>query len=76
MNNDLSWLPFAPVTFFRNAAAYVCSGWHAGRSPARQIAELRGTGARLLWLAALPVGTTIFLIQRFVPKLGRRLPNP
>jgi hypothetical protein len=76
LNNDLSWLPFAPVTFFRDATAYVCGGWHAGRTPARQVAELRGSGARLLWLAALPLGTAFFLIQRFAPWLGRRLPNP
>jgi glycosyltransferase involved in cell wall biosynthesis len=76
LNNDLSWLPSAPLTFFREAAGYVCSGWHAGRSPTRQIAELRGTGARLLWLAALPVGTAFYLIQRLAPRLGRWLPNP
>ncbi len=76
LNNDLRWLRFAPVTFFRSAAAYVCSGWHAGRSPFRQVAELRGAGARLLWLAALPVWTAFFLIQRVAPPLGRRLPNP
>ena len=76
LNNDLKWLRFAPVVFFRSAAAYVCGGWHAGRSPLRQVAKLRGAGARLLWLAALPVGTAFFLIQRHAPWLGRRLPNP
>jgi hypothetical protein len=76
LNNDLGWLRFAPVTFFRSAAAYVCGSWHADRSPARQIAELRGVGARLLWLAAFPVGTAFFMIERHAPWLGRRLPNP
>ena len=76
LNNDLRWLPFAPITFFRNAVAYVCSGWQTGRPPARQVAELHGVRARLLWLAALPVGTVFYLIQRYAPHLGMRLPNP
>lgn len=76
LNNDFKWFASAPGEFFRNAAAYVCSGWHAGRFPVLQVSELRGTGARLLWLAALPIGTLIFLVQRFAPRLGRRLPNP
>lgn len=76
LNNDISWLPFAPVTFFRNAASYVCGGLHSGWSLGRQLRGLHGLRARLLWLAALPVGTAFYLIQRYAPTLGRRLPNP
>jgi glycosyltransferase involved in cell wall biosynthesis len=76
LNHDLRWFRYRPFTFYREAAAYVCSGWHAGRGPWAQAAALRPMPAKALWLLALPIGTACYLIQRWLPALGQRLPNP
>jgi glycosyltransferase involved in cell wall biosynthesis len=76
LNHDLKWLPKVPLSFYREAVAYVCSSLHAGRSFRDQMRALRPRVARGLWLAALPPGVVAFLIQRFLPAVAIRLPNP
>lgn len=75
LNHDMRWFGVVPLTLYRDAAGYVCSAWHVGRRPAAQLSGLRGA-ARLLWLAAFPVGTGFFLVQRWLPAIAKRLPNP
>ena len=74
--HDLAWLPMVPLTFYREAVAYVCSSFHIGQGLRPQALRLVHLRARLLWLAAVPVGTMFYLVQRFAPAVGRRLPNP
>jgi glycosyltransferase involved in cell wall biosynthesis len=76
LNHDLGWLPTAPFTFYREAVAYVCSSLHAGRGLRGQIHALKPTPARVLWLAGLVPGVAAYLVQRYLPALGVRLPNP
>ena len=76
LNNDLRWLPVIPVTFARDAVAITTSGLHWGRSLADQPRTLRNPGVKALWLAMVPVGVAFYLVERYLPALGRRLPNP
>ena len=76
LNNDLRWLPVVPVTFARDAVAITTSGLHSGRSLAAQPRTLRNPGVKVLWAAMIPVGVGFYLVERFLPALGRRLPNP
>ena len=75
LNNDLAWLRVVPLSFLREAVAYVCSSLHANRPLRRQWQPLR-PAARLLWAAGLPAGVAFYLVQRYLPALGVRLPNP
>lgn len=76
LNNDLRWFRLAPGTFYRDAVALTCSGVHAGRSLRSQVAALHPSAARALWVAGLPVGLGFYLLQRLVPSVARRLPQP
>jgi glycosyltransferase involved in cell wall biosynthesis len=76
LNNDLRWLPVIPVTFARDAVAITTSGLHWGRSLADQPKTLRNPGVKALWLAMVPVGVAFYLVERYLPAVGRRLPNP
>ena len=77
LNADLHrWFVLAPLSFLREAVAYVTSSMHAGRAVAQQAAMLRGTEQRAIWLASLPAGLGFYLVQRYLPWLARHLPNP
>jgi glycosyltransferase involved in cell wall biosynthesis len=76
LNNDMRWFTVAPLTFYRDAVACVCSGLHTGRSLMDQVRTLRRPIARLLWLAAIVPGVGFYAVQRYAPPLGRRLPSP
>lgn len=76
LNHDLRWLRVAPLSFVREAVAYVCSGLHAGRSLGAQFVALHPWQARLLWLVGLAPGVAAYLVQRYLPALAVRLPNP
>jgi glycosyltransferase involved in cell wall biosynthesis len=76
LNNDLRWLPVVPVTFARDAVAITTSGLHSGRSLADQPKTLRNPGVKALWAVLVPVGVAFYVVERFLPPLGRRLPNP
>jgi glycosyltransferase involved in cell wall biosynthesis len=74
LNDDLKWFRYAPGTFFLKAAKYARSAFHAGTSAVGQFRELRSPGARLLWLAALPLGFVIYLAERL--GIAHLLPGP
>ena len=76
LNNDLRWLPVVPVTFARDAVAITTSGLHSGRSLADQPRTLRNPGVKALWAVLVPVGVAFYVVERFLPAVGRRLPNP
>lgn len=75
LNEDLRWFPYDALGFYRDAVAYACSSFHVGRGLAEQAHRL-GPLPRLLWLAALPVGSCFYALQRWLPELARKLPSP
>jgi glycosyltransferase involved in cell wall biosynthesis len=64
LNYDLRWLRHAPRTFFLKAAKHSRASFNIGRSVAAQWAGLASGRARLLWLAALPLGGALHLLDR------------
>jgi hypothetical protein len=65
LENDLSWFPYAPLEFLRYASLYARFSFHSKVSLFRQGLELTNTGARLLWLAAWPVGLIYYRRDRW-----------
>lgn len=63
MTHDTGWFRWAPVGVFMEVARYVRFNLHGGRS---LIAQWRRIGwpERLLWIAALPLGTAMFAVER------------
>jgi hypothetical protein len=64
LNHDLRWLRYAPWTFFLKAAKHSRASFNIGRSVAAQWAGLASGRARLLWLAGLPLGVALHLVDR------------
>lgn len=56
LNYELTWWRHAPLHFARAAADYARFSFHAGEGLAKQWRGLETVPARVLWLAALPVG--------------------
>lgn len=50
--------------FAKAAAGYVRYSLHCGYSVRRQAAQLTGVPARILWMAAVPVGSAAWMIDR------------
>jgi len=74
INHDLRWLPRAPRRFYLKAAKFSRSAFHLGIGLPGQAGRLTTWSARLLWLAALPVGFGVYLAERF--RFARYLPGP
>lgn len=72
LNQDLSWLRYDLLGFFREAVIYVRSGWYVGRPLMEQVKALQPVVAKILWLVALPVGTLVYLAERRPPMLRRQ----
>jgi glycosyltransferase involved in cell wall biosynthesis len=62
LNRDLAWFRFAPRDFWYQAAIFARLSLHAGHSVSRQWRSLRPR-ARLLWLAALPAGIGLYIMD-------------
>jgi len=60
LNTELDWFLHAPLEFLRSAIHYVRFSCHCGIGLPRQVGELRGMGAKMLWLLAGPVGLVVF----------------
>ncbi|MGE0609795.1 MAG: glycosyltransferase family 2 protein [Pirellulales bacterium] len=56
LNEELDFFRYAPLAFLRSAVHYARFSWHQGIGAGRQFRDLHGITARLLWLAALPLG--------------------
>ena len=79
LNEDLGWFRFAPKDFWYQAAIFTRLSLHAGHSIGRQWGALRSR-SRLLWLAALPAGIGLYLmdmigIRKLVLAARRRAAN-
>lgn len=75
LNHEIGWLRHSPDAFFRTAARYARWSIHLRRSPAEQLRGLTNLPARLLWLAALPVGLAMYLRDVGPPKRSRPYPE-
>jgi glycosyltransferase involved in cell wall biosynthesis len=64
LNHHLRYFRYSPLHVLGSAVHYVRFSLHSNISPKRQVADLRGMGARLLWLAALPVGAAVYFMDR------------
>ncbi|WP_248963950.1 glycosyltransferase family 2 protein [Sphaerisporangium perillae] len=64
LNEDLDYWPQARDRFMKWSAQYVRSSLHMGITPGRQLRDLDNARARLLTIAALPVGFALFLADR------------
>ncbi|TAM79840.1 MAG: glycosyltransferase family 2 protein [Acidobacteria bacterium] len=61
---DAQWLWYAPIQFYRQAAAYSRYSFRLGIGPAAQWRELGTAPGRALWLAALPAGLALNLMDQ------------
>jgi len=61
---DAQWLRYAPVQFYRRAAAYSRFSFRMGIGPAAQWREVGTPLGRALWLTALPVGLALNLMDQ------------
>lgn len=61
---DTQWLRYAPVQFYRRAAAYSRFSFRMGIGPAAQWREVGTPLGRALWLTALPVGLALNLMDQ------------
>lgn len=80
MAHDIGWFRVAPAPVFMEVARYIRFSLHGGRSYPAQWRRL-GWPGRLAWIAALPVGTAMFAVERFglrqvVSSLRARLADP
>lgn len=64
INDHLRYFRFAPLKYFLKAAKYSRSGLWAGEGLATQARLLVRPEAKILWLAALPVGVAVYLLER------------
>lgn len=64
IEEQLGWFRLAPLAFVRSAAYYSRFSLHAGVGISDQRRRLDGAAARLLWLAALPVGWALHAVDR------------
>lgn len=63
--NDLfRYFRYDPLAYYLKAAKYSRSSLWAGRSLKEQLTGLSALPARLLWLAALPVGVAVYAVER------------
>ncbi len=62
LNEDLAWFRYAPSEFWYQAALFIRLSFHADHTLRRQWRSLR-RGARVLWLAALPAGAALYVLD-------------
>jgi glycosyltransferase involved in cell wall biosynthesis len=77
IDDHLRYLRYAPRKFYLKAAKYSRSALWAGEGFGTQLRLLRRPAAKLLWLAALPVGIAVYLVERlglskYIPGRDRR----
>lgn len=77
ISDHLRYFRYAPVAYYLKAAKYSRSALWAGEGLATQVRLLKRPEAKLLWLAALPVGLAVYAVERlgfarFIPGRERR----
>jgi len=65
LNTHLPWFRHDPVRFFLSAIRYTRFSLLDRQGPLQQLRSLANPGARLLWLATLPLGAAAFVVDRF-----------
>jgi glycosyltransferase involved in cell wall biosynthesis len=65
LNHDIAWLRHAPLIFFLKAAKHARASFNIGRSPVEQWRGLTNWRARALWIAGLPLGAALWVVDRF-----------
>jgi glycosyltransferase involved in cell wall biosynthesis len=63
LNEDVRWFRAAPAQLYVRAAKMSRSGLHSQRGLVEQWRDIRNWPARLLWLAALPLGLATYLVE-------------
>jgi glycosyltransferase involved in cell wall biosynthesis len=64
LNHDLSFFSDDPVEFIIKTIKYIRSSLHSGRGPIGQWRALTTAKGRILWLAILPTGVLVYLLER------------
>ena len=77
IDDHLRYFRYAPLKYYLKAAKYSRSALWADEGLATQVRLLKRPAAKLLWLAALPVGLAVYAVERlglarFIPGGGRR----
>ena len=77
IDDHLRYFRYAPLKYYLKAAKYSRSALWAGEGFATQLHLLKRPEAKLVWLAALPVGLAVYAIERlglarFIPGRDRR----
>ena len=73
IDKHLRYLPYSPIAYYLKAAKYTRSAFWAGEGLPKQASLLVRPAAKALWLAALPVGVAVYLVERL--GLGRFIPG-
>ena len=76
LGEDIRWARYAPIEFLVEAARYSRMAFHAGRSVRAQWRAVHSDTGRILWLAALPIGWTVYALERRGWRPGRRWRQP
>ncbi len=71
LNEQMDYARIAPRDFFLAAVHYVRYSIYLSTSPIRQVRALNTWQARLLWLAALPLGALSYAADRWWPSSRR-----
>lgn len=61
LNEHVDYLRYAPIAFLKSAANYVRFSLHVRKNPAEIVASLENQRAKLLCLAAFPLGCGVYL---------------
>lgn len=77
IDDHLRYFQYAPLQYYLKAAKYSRSGLWAGEGFATQMRLLKRPEAKLLWLAALPLGVAVYFaerlgVTRYIPGADRR----
>jgi glycosyltransferase involved in cell wall biosynthesis len=73
IDRNFEYFRYDPIAYYRKAAIYARASFWAGRSPIAQVKAIRRFPAKLLWLAALPLGVAEYAVDRVrLVNLGRR----
>ncbi len=60
LNEDIRWLPYAPLEFLRSAVHFARFSFHDRRSLDEQWHQLSNPAARALWVVGLPLAFAVY----------------
>jgi glycosyltransferase involved in cell wall biosynthesis len=68
LNDYTEWFRFDPLSFLRSAVHYSRFSFHLGNKIRQQIANIKTSIGKILWLIALPVGYLVYLKDNYTNK--------